>query len=153
VVRFPRLLVECVESIPEVASVGMLVWIGVIVTAEAFKQKKYHSAVVVGIIPALASSLSTSNMTSSGMKSLGEGYMLVSLVLASVVAHIVDRRFLDASVWLILASAFSWLGWIHFSNQGDMSEAYLMSSIVTLLFALAQWARGESEADVDREKS
>jgi hypothetical protein len=75
VVRFPRLLVECVESIPEVASVGMLVWIGVIVTAEAFKQKKYHSAVVVGIIPALASSLSTSNMTSSGMESLGEGYM------------------------------------------------------------------------------
>jgi hypothetical protein len=57
-----------------------------------------------------------------------------------VVAHIVDRRFLDASVWLVLASAFSWLGWIHFSNQGDMSEAYLLSSIVTLLFAI----RGKS---------
>lgn len=44
-----------------------------------------------------------------GMIALSQGYLLTSIILASTMVHIVDRRFEKAAVWMMIGSALSWV--------------------------------------------
>jgi AGZA family xanthine/uracil permease-like MFS transporter len=49
----------------------------------------------------------------SSIQGLGNGFLFLVLVVASVVAEAIDRRFTRAAIWCLVAAAFSWLGLMH----------------------------------------
>lgn len=49
----------------------------------------------------------------SSIQGLGNGFLFLVLVVASVLAETIDRRFGRAAIWCLAAAAFSWLGLMH----------------------------------------
>jgi adenine/guanine/hypoxanthine permease len=49
----------------------------------------------------------------SSIQGLGNGFLFLVLVVASLLAETIDRRFGRAALWCLLAAAFSWLGLMH----------------------------------------
>lgn len=155
----PEILWYVISAIPPAALVPMLVWIGCVVTADAFKSKNKGVSVAIGLVPALAAWRSSStppsgsNIAVGGINVLGEGYMVVSIILGSVVEHIIDRRFAEATTWLVIAAFLSSVGWIHKSDAGGLARGYLAAACVTASWATAQWWGGEREGDSDEDRA
>lgn len=122
--------------IPMEAMLGILLWIGIIITGQAFQEtpKRHALAVAAGFIPALAawaqllvetslrvagSSLETvapkfgADLHVHGMIALGQGFILTSMILASIVAFASDGRFLKAAAWSAAGALLSAIGIIH----------------------------------------
>lgn len=122
--------------IPLEAVETMLVWIGVIITAQAFTSttRIAAGAVAMGMIPGicawavnfLQNVCAGSSVTSieelihqrpdlclPGLLSVSSGYLFVSIILASVYAHIEERRFQSAAVWAFVGAVLSSVGMIH----------------------------------------
>ncbi len=122
--------------IPIEATLGILLWIGLIISAQAFQEtpKKHALAVVLGFIPSLAawalilvetavrisgSSLFEtapkfgSDLYVHGMIALSQGFILNSMILAAILAFIIDRDFLKAMYWALAAAACSATGLMH----------------------------------------
>jgi adenine/guanine/hypoxanthine permease len=124
------------QFIPLEAALGILLWIGLIITAQAFQEVPKHHALAVGIglVPALASwallLIETSlriagsslfeaaprfqaDLYIHGVIALSQGFMLSSMILAALLVKVIDRRFLHAAAWAVIAALFSLTGLIH----------------------------------------
>jgi AGZA family xanthine/uracil permease-like MFS transporter len=124
------------KFVPLEATLGILLWIGVVMTAQAFQEtpKSHALAVAVGLIPALAAwvlviietSLRVaganlfdtatkfgSDLYIHGIIALSQGFLISSMVLASIVVFFVERKFLHAAIWMGTAAALSLTGVIH----------------------------------------
>lgn len=124
------------KYVPIEVTLGILLWIGLIITAQAFQEtpKQHALAVAIGFIPSLASwalllvdtSLRVaggnlaalapkfgSDLFIYGIIALSQGFILSSMVLSAMVAFIVDRNFLKAGVWSLAAAVLSATGLIH----------------------------------------
>jgi AGZA family xanthine/uracil permease-like MFS transporter len=122
--------------VPLEAALGILLWIGLIITAQAFQEvpKEHALAVGLGLVPALASwalvlieatlrvSGSTlfeagphfgSDIYLHGVISLSQGFMLSSMLLSALLVHVIDRAFAKAALWAGIAALFSLTGLIH----------------------------------------
>ncbi|MFM1943243.1 MAG: hypothetical protein RI897_2225 [Verrucomicrobiota bacterium] len=122
--------------IPLEATLGILLWIGLIITAQAFQEvpKRHALAVGFGLVPALAawalllietalrvagSSLHEaapkfgSDLYIHGVISLSQGFVLSSMVLAALLTQLIDRKFRAAAAWALVASLLSLTGVIH----------------------------------------
>ncbi|MBI1952872.1 MAG: NCS2 family permease [Candidatus Omnitrophica bacterium] len=123
--------------VPFEAGIGILLWIGVIIMAQAFQEtpKAHALAVAVGLFPALAawglslveaalraagSSLSGlglaafgSHLGIRGMIALERGFIFTSMFWAAWAAELIDRNFRKAAGWMLALSAASWVGLIH----------------------------------------
>jgi AGZA family xanthine/uracil permease-like MFS transporter len=122
--------------IPIEAALGILLWIGIIISAQAFQEipRGHAPAVVLGFVPGLAawalvlieaalraagSSLFDaapklgSELYVHGVIALSQGFLLTSMVLAAMLVHVIERRFLRAAVWALVASGLSMVGLIH----------------------------------------
>ena len=122
--------------VPVEAALGILLWIGLIITAQAFQEvpKQHALAVGLGLVPALASwalvLIETTLRTAGsslyaaapkfgsalyihGIIALNQGFMLSSMVLAALLVHVIEREFLKAALWSGVASALSLTGLIH----------------------------------------
>jgi AGZA family xanthine/uracil permease-like MFS transporter len=125
--------------IPMEATLGILLWIGLIITAQAFQEvpKAHALAVVLGLIPALAAWALVLIETSvrlagagqvtllslqdkfapeiflHGVFALSQGSLLTSMILAAILAHLIDRQFRPAAAWCSVAALFSAVGLIH----------------------------------------
>lgn len=122
--------------VPLEAALGILVWIGVVITAQAFQSvpPAHALAVAVGLIPSLAawglflvettlrtagSSLSAvapkfgNDLFVYGMIALAQGFVLSSMILAAITAKLIDQKFLAAAGWAFAAAALSGVGIIH----------------------------------------
>jgi AGZA family xanthine/uracil permease-like MFS transporter len=98
--------------------------------------KKYLSAVLLGFVlptgavvsaavnsalPALQISTANPSVQAalnrsiywSSLQGLGNGFLFLVLVIASVVSEAIDRNFGRAAIWCVIASAFSWIGLMH----------------------------------------
>jgi adenine/guanine/hypoxanthine permease len=159
--------------IPLEAVETMLVWIGVIITAQAFTSttRIAAGAVAMGMIPGLCawsvnflqSVLSQDGKLSieqlleerpdlclSGLLSVSSGYLFVSIIIASIYAHVEERRFRNAAGWAVVGAILSSVGMIHsFKVDGNnvLSDVGLMhtQSVRTFtatyaLIALLFWA-------------
>jgi AGZA family xanthine/uracil permease-like MFS transporter len=105
-------------------------------TAQAFQEvpKRHALAVAFGLIPALAAwalflvdttlqVAGTSLFAAApnfhdrlhiyGIIALSQGFLLSSMILASILVFIIERRFWLASAWSLAASVLSMLGLIH----------------------------------------
>ena len=81
----------------------------------------------------------------SSIQGLGNGFLFLVLVVASVLAEAIDRRFGRAAVWCLVAAAFSWLGLMHsavirWASQPDYAAGWLAAAAIVYS---ARWWAGE----------
>jgi len=122
--------------IPLEATLGILIWIGVVMAAQAFQEspKSHALAVAMGLIPALGAwafllidtTLQATGTTwevalpkfgsalyIDGVIALNQGFLLSSLLIAAITAFAIDRRLFAASVCAFSAAALSAGGLLH----------------------------------------
>jgi AGZA family xanthine/uracil permease-like MFS transporter len=122
--------------VPLEATLGILIWIGLVMTAQAFQETPRHHALAVaaGLLPALAawawvliettlraagSPLETAlpnfhnDLFIRGVLAMNQGFLITSMAFASIVAFSIDRKFAAAAVTCFLCAALSAVGLIH----------------------------------------
>jgi AGZA family xanthine/uracil permease-like MFS transporter len=124
------------KVVPMEAMIGILLWVGLIITAQAFKDvpRKHSVAVALGLMPALAAwalLLIETTLRKAGASlydiapkfggdlyvfgiiSLSQGFMLTCMILSAIMVFVVERQFFKAAVWTAAAALFSYFGIIH----------------------------------------
>ena len=127
---------QVLNLVPLEVTLGILLWIGLVITAQAFQASPPHHALAVGVglVPALASWLLVqieATLRASGKSlfetvdhfggalhirgviALSQGFLLTSILYAAVVAFVIDRKFKQAAAWMLAASVLSSVGMIH----------------------------------------
>jgi adenine/guanine/hypoxanthine permease len=130
--------------IPQECILGILLWIAIIITAQAFQEipKGHALAVAFGLIPAFAafvldgvirpslmaagttlaavesSFLAQKNLFIHGVIYLSQGFLLTSMIFAASMVYMIDREFEKAARWCFTASVLSFLGLIHAYRMG-----------------------------------
>ncbi len=123
--------------IPLEAGIGILLYIGIIIVAQAFQEtpKEHAPAVALGLFPALAAwgllmvetglkaagkSLFEAGLPSfaqslaiHGMISLERGFIFTSMILAAIGVFLIEREFFRAAFWSLAAALFAAIGIIH----------------------------------------
>jgi AGZA family xanthine/uracil permease-like MFS transporter len=122
--------------VPMEVTLGVLVWVGIVITAQAFSDSptKHSIAVAIGLIPCLAgwaallvetvarsanaslkalATQTNGDLVLTGLFSLGQGFLLTSILISAMTAFVIDRRFLSASLVALVGSLFSIFGLIH----------------------------------------
>jgi len=124
------------KAVPIDAMIGILLWVGLIITAQAFQEvpKKHSVAVATGLMPALAAwallliETSLRKAGSSlydvaprfggdlyiyGIISLSQGFLLTCMILSAMMVFVVERQFLRAALWTATGAVLSFFGIIH----------------------------------------
>jgi AGZA family xanthine/uracil permease-like MFS transporter len=133
-------LVLCI--VPLEAALGILLWIGIVITAQTFGASpvRHGIAAALGLLPALAAwalylieaslraagsslaqaspALVAAGVYVPGIVALSQGFLLSSMLLAAIVAHVVDGRLRLAAAWCFVAAALSAVGLIHGHELG-----------------------------------
>ncbi|MDH2429082.1 hypothetical protein [Sphaerisporangium sp. TRM90804] len=152
--------------LPTPAIVPILLYIGLLIGAQAFQAvpKAHAVAVVIAIIPNIAAwaqgymdnalaaagtsaqrvgydAIAQSGTVYEGTALLGGGAVLAGLVLGSITAFIIDRSFLWAAGYALAGAALSFVGLIHgvqveWNANGQVALGYLFAGVVLVLFAL-----------------
>ncbi len=137
VICLTGLITGILRLVPIEAGAGILLWIGVVIVAQAFQETpKHHAmAVAIGLIPAIAAwgllmiegALRSAGTTLyhvgketfentiaiHGMISLERGFIFTSMILSSVSVFLIERQFLRACFWSLGAAFLSYVGIIH----------------------------------------
>lgn len=137
--------------IPIEAGVAIVLWIGIVITAQAFAATPtaHAPAVAIGLFPAIAAwgftivqgaffdargrsmqELLTENSAHElngyllqGLISIERGYIFTCMILAAISAFLIDRKFFTAGVWALIAAAFAAIGLTHaFTLQGNIID-------------------------------
>jgi AGZA family xanthine/uracil permease-like MFS transporter len=136
---------------PIEVTLGILLWIGLIITAQAFQEtpKAHAPAVAIGFIPSLAAwgvlllqtalekaapgfSFEKAAATFSpeiffnGMLSLAQGFILISILFSAIVAKVIDRNWRAAAIWCLVGAVTSACGIIHgfiFTSDGSYAPS------------------------------
>jgi AGZA family xanthine/uracil permease-like MFS transporter len=127
---------------PLEATLGILLWIGLIIMAQAFQEVSvaHAPAVALGFLPPLAAwgllliqnTLSVAapgyslqqaatqfapatNLYFTGLLSLGQtqGFILLSIFFSAILARVIDRNWRAAAIWCVIAAVASACGIIH----------------------------------------
>jgi len=124
------------KIIPIECTLGILLWIAIIITAQSFQEipKQHALAVALGLIPSFASWLLLqidttlrvagtslfemrdkfgSDLYIRGVIALSQGFILTSMVLSAATVFMIDRKFLKAAYWMFAGAALSAAGLIH----------------------------------------
>jgi len=142
--------------VPLVAILPILLYIGLVIGAQAFQAspQSHAPAVVLAIIPNVAAwgqlqvdsalnaagtsaaqvgagKLAGSGLVYHGMELLGGGAVLAGLVLGALAAFIIDRRLKEAGLWAFAGAVLAFFGFIHGSQLG-----WAVSPQVALGYAL-----------------
>jgi AGZA family xanthine/uracil permease-like MFS transporter len=132
--------------IPIEAGMAIVLWIGIVITAQAFQAVKseHAPAVALGLFPAIAGwgvlilsqtlgavavTLSDfglpdrllaqpgaflgAGMHLEGLVALSQGFMLTCLVWSGASAHLIDRKFDHAALFMLVGALLSFFGFMH----------------------------------------
>jgi AGZA family xanthine/uracil permease-like MFS transporter len=136
--------------IPVEAGAAILLWIGVVMAAQAFQStpKEHAIAIIIGFFPALASwgllmletglRAASTNIQNVGLENLSaqipvyglialdRGFIFTSMILAAMTVAVIERHFLKAALWAFSAALFSASGLIHGFKleSGSIVNAY-----------------------------
>jgi len=160
--------------LPLPAIVPILLYIGLLIGAQAFQEtpKRHAIAVVMAIIPNIASwatglmnnalaaagttasqvgedALANAGLVYHGTALLGGGAILAGLVLGSITAFIVDKNFFAAAAYSAIGAALGFIGLIHaeavgWNVGGQIALGYLFAAVVLAVFGLVMRRRGPS---------
>ncbi|MGE0299268.1 MAG: regulator [Dehalococcoidia bacterium] len=161
--------------LPLPAIVPILLYIGLLIGAQAFQEvpKAHAVAVVFAIIPNIASwasGLMTNSVLAAGstpaqvgeegfannglvyhgMVLLGGGAVLAGMVLGAIVAFIIDKRFVAAAIYSFVGAALSFIGLIHAEHVGwdvggQVALGYAFGGLILLAFGFSR--RGEPDTE------
>ena len=121
------------EWIPEAAVLPILVFIGLEITSQSFHAtpKRHYAALALACLPAMAklamillpTYVEYSRMqTDHGigiLRILSGGFIITSLIWASSLAQIIDRRFNFAAIYFVVAAVLVMFGVIHSPLDGE----------------------------------
>ncbi|MHA6780580.1 regulator [Pseudonocardia saturnea] len=163
--------------LPLPAIVPILLYIGLLIGAQAFQEvpRAHAIAVVFAIIPNIASwagglmtnavgaagstpaevgeeGFADAGLVYDGTILLGGGAILAGMVLGAIVAFIIDKNFVPAAIYCFIGAALGFVGLIHAESVGwnvggQIALGYLFGGIILLIFALT--TRGTPEATTD----
>lgn len=163
--------------LPVPAIVPILLYIGLLIGAQAFQAvPRLHAvAVVVAILPNLAQwahgmvdnalaaagtsadevgvdALNGAGVVYEGLQTLGEGAVLVGLVLGTMVTLILEKKFLYAGVAALVGAALSLIGLIHapeveWAANPEVALGYALFAVVCVAYAFLPGARQAVEVD------
>jgi len=163
--------------LPLPAIVPILLYIGLLIGAQAFQEvpRAHAIAVVFAIIPNIASwagglmtnavgaagstpaevgeeGFANAGLVYDGTILLGGGAILAGMVLGSIVAFIIDKNFVPAAIYCFIGAALGFVGLIHAESVGwnvggQIALGYLFGGIILLIFALT--TRGTPKATTD----
>src|SRR6516165_6541302 len=156
VVCFLGLTALLLAVVPLVAILPILLYIGLVIGAQAFQAtpSRHAPAVILAILPnigawaktqidgALAaagtsvaqlgvSKLAATGVLYRGLESLGGGSVLAGLILGAIAAFIIDGRLRTAAVWAFAGAVLAFVGLIHGAQLG-----WAVSPLVALGYAL-----------------
>jgi AGZA family xanthine/uracil permease-like MFS transporter len=162
--------------LPLPAIVPILLYIGLLIGAQAFQEvpKAHAIAVVFAIIPNIASwagglmtnavgaagstpaevgeeGFANAGLVYEGTLLLGGGAILAGMVLGSIVAFIIDKRFVAAAIYCFIGAALGFIGLIHAESVGwnvggQIALGYLFAGIILLAFALTTRGKPDGTA-------
>ncbi|MBI3530651.1 MAG: regulator [Betaproteobacteria bacterium] len=164
-VCFLGLTALLLNLIPLVAILPILLYIGLVIGAQAFQASpaKHAPAVVLAIIPNIAewakinidgalgaagtsadkvgmAALGQVGVVYHGLATLGGGSVLAGMVLGAMAAFIIDSKLTHAAIVAFVGAAFAFIGLIHGPQLGWMvsplvSLGYVMFGAVCLLMS------------------
>jgi adenine/guanine/hypoxanthine permease len=131
-------------AVPVDAGMAIVLWIGLVITAQAFTAtpREHAPAVVLGILPGVGAwgalmaknglraagygapdgpvfsqqlfgEFARSDTWIHGAFALEQGFIFTSMILAAVTVAIIERDFVKAAVWCMVAAALCVLGLMH----------------------------------------
>jgi len=166
VLAFTGILPVLVALIPVVAISPILLYIGMLIGAQAFQETphKHAPAIVLAIVPHIAAwgkvqidnalgaagtsvatlgvdKLKQVGILYEGLTVLGGGSILAGLMLGAITALVIDRNFVKASVFSLVGAALTFLGFMHgeaigFAVSPLVAAAYVC--VAALLFGIAK---------------
>ncbi|MEX0715051.1 MAG: NCS2 family permease [Planctomycetaceae bacterium] len=145
------------RAVPIEAGVAIVLWIGIIITAQAFQAtpREHAPAVAIGLFPAIAAWGATvmlgaffvsggataqqvlatdlakevNGFLIHGMIVLERGYIFTCMILAAITACLIDRKFFAAAIWSAVAAALALAGLTHaYQLQGNLLDFLLAGS-------------------------
>lgn len=147
------------KIVPLEVTLGILLWIGLVICAQAFQEvpRSHALAVAFGLIPSIAAwlkdvvisttlrvsgknlnevfaSLTEAGLHIQGVIALSQGFLLNAMIFSALMVWITERQFLKAASWSAIASLLSFFGVIH---------AYTLSEKGIVLNHLGWCAAGE----------
>jgi adenine/guanine/hypoxanthine permease len=156
VVCFLGLTALLLAVIPLVAILPILLYIGLVIGAQAFQvtPKSHAPAVVLALIPNIAewaktqidgalaaagtsagqvgmAKLAATGVLYHGLESLGGGSVLAGMVLGAIAVFIIDGRLRTAAAWAFAGAILAFVGLIHGAQLG-----WAVSPMVALGYAL-----------------
>lgn len=124
--------------IPLEAGIGILLYIGIIIVAQAFQEtpKEHAPAVALGLVPSLAgwgllmietalraagtslfqvglAKFAQESVAIHGMIALERGFIFTSMILPAIGVALIERKFSGAAGWALAAAVLSAFGVIH----------------------------------------
>lgn len=144
--------------VPMESGIAIVLWIGIIITAQAFSAvpREHAPAVAVGLFPAIAAwgftvtqgaffkaggktlqelvasdpRANVNDFVLHGMISMQQGYIFTCMILAAISAFLIDRKFGAAAMWSLVGAICAAVGLTH---------AYQLSgNTVDFLFLMAK---------------
>lgn len=156
--------------VPMQAGIAIVLWIGIIITAQAFQATptEHAPAVAIGLFPAIAAWGATVVMGAffiAGGKSIQEilqtyaatevngflvhglilmerGYIFTCMILAAISAFLIDRKFFAAAIWSLVGALCAGVGLTHaYQIKGNIVD-YLFFFATPMEGALTYHAHG-----------
>ena len=179
VMCFLGLTALLLSIIPLVAIVPILLFIGMVIGAQAFQAcpSRHAPAIVLALIPSIAewaktqvngalsaakvnvtaippdvmSGMAQNGVLYHGMEVTGGGAVLAGLMLAAVAVFVIDRRFNWAAVYAFAATVFSYFGFIHADHLAFNASpsVSLGYGLATLMFAYLAWQQAKETGRMD----
>jgi AGZA family xanthine/uracil permease-like MFS transporter len=164
-----------IAIIPSVALLPILLYIGMLIGAQAFQEtpSKHAPAIVLALVPQIAAwgkgqidnALGAANLSAAdvgldklaqggilyhGLTVLGSGATLAGIILGAITVMIIDRKLDKAAYFALTGAVLTFFGLIHSEGIGigrtpEVAASYLVAAI--FLFACAK--RGAFEKEVN----
>jgi AGZA family xanthine/uracil permease-like MFS transporter len=163
--------------LPVPAIVPILLYIGLLIGAQAFQAvPRLHAvAVVAALLPNLAQwasglfdnavnaagtsaatvgveALNGAGVVYEGLQTLGEGAVLVGLILGTMVTYILEKKFLYAAIASLVGAVLSFIGLIHsaevaWAANPQVALGYIFFGIVCVAYSFLPGAKEPVEID------
>ncbi|GIX06613.1 MAG: permease [Candidatus Poribacteria bacterium] len=124
------------KVVPIEVTLGILLWVGIIITAQAFQEtpREHALAVAVGLVPSLAAwalqLVQTALLAAGttllealdrfggdlyihGVIALNQGFIITSMLYAAVLVYAIEGRFRTAALWTFAGAILAFFGVIH----------------------------------------
>jgi len=129
------------KIVPLEAGIAIVLWIGIIITAQSFQTtpNEHAPAVALGLFPAIAAwgatvaqgafivaggktiqdvltaklSTEVNGFLLHGLIVMERGYIFTCMMLAAISAFLIDRKLYTAAIWSLIAAAFAGIGLTH----------------------------------------